>query len=285
MSLTNPNTVVTEERLSEFYQGILPYLGGMPEAVCNKFSKSDLLSTTEKIVGCNTDGKPMYQKTFKGNLVAATTMGTEANTEIEIGASVDTYEGYTCFVINNGGYQPIYTKIPDGTNDNHLRISFNANSNASKPNRIMIRNTFYGAIPYICTIKYTKTTDAANSFNYADENDYSTTEKIVGTWIDGKPVYQKVIDIGYGPNNGNKDVSTGITNFKRIIKLTCISPKNTFDYAMLPSNTAIAGAMATGCWMTDTIGTTLGTTLRVQTNYDASSNYLYAILQYTKTTD
>ena len=33
MSLTNPNKVVTEERLADFYQSILPYLGGMPD-VC-----------------------------------------------------------------------------------------------------------------------------------------------------------------------------------------------------------------------------------------------------------
>ena len=35
MSLTNPKSVVTEERLEEFYIGILPYLGGT--FVINKY--------------------------------------------------------------------------------------------------------------------------------------------------------------------------------------------------------------------------------------------------------
>jgi hypothetical protein len=38
------------------------------------------------------------------------------------------------------------------------------------------------------TLQYTKTTDVAISVG--SENEYSTTEKIVGTWIDGKPIYQ-----------------------------------------------------------------------------------------------
>ena len=62
MSLTNPKDVVTEERLKDFYDGIYPYLGGMPEILANKFSRSDIYSTTEKIIGQWIDGKPLYQK-------------------------------------------------------------------------------------------------------------------------------------------------------------------------------------------------------------------------------
>lgn len=32
-------------------------------------------------------------------------------------------------------------------------------------------------------------------------NNYSTSEKRIGTWIDGKPLYQKTIECNYG-NNG-----------------------------------------------------------------------------------
>ena len=30
MSLSNPNTLVSKERLHEFYKGLVPYLGGLP---------------------------------------------------------------------------------------------------------------------------------------------------------------------------------------------------------------------------------------------------------------
>ena len=62
--LTNPNNVVTEERLAQFYQQILPYLGGMPDILANKFNRADLYSTDEKLIGRWIDGKPLYQRTI-----------------------------------------------------------------------------------------------------------------------------------------------------------------------------------------------------------------------------
>ena len=62
MSLSNPKTVVTEERLNEYHQTILPYLGGMSDILANKFSRADLYSTDEKMIGRWIDGKPLYQK-------------------------------------------------------------------------------------------------------------------------------------------------------------------------------------------------------------------------------
>lgn len=52
-----------------------------------------------------------------------------------------------------------------------------------------------------------------NKFNY------STTEQVVGTWIDSKPLYRKVVDFGTLPSNGSKGVAHNISNLKRIVKL------------------------------------------------------------------
>ena len=48
---------------------------------------------------------------------------------------------------------------------------------------------------------------------------YSTEEQVIGTWIDGKPLYQKSVtsNIDLTPNNTNP-ISTGITNAKEIIE-------------------------------------------------------------------
>lgn len=43
-------------------------------------------------------------------------------------------------------------------------------------------------------------------------NDYSTDEKVVGTWINGKPLYQKTIDCGALPNATEKRVTTELSN-------------------------------------------------------------------------
>lgn len=45
---------------------------------------------------------------------------------------------------------------------------------------------------------------------------YSTTEQVIGTWIDGKPLYQKTINFGALPDTTIKQVSIDIANFKRV---------------------------------------------------------------------
>lgn len=50
-----------------------------------------------------------------------------------------------------------------------------------------------------------------------DFGKYSGTETIIGTWIDGRPVYRKVLT-GNTPN-GNVSVNHGITNFSRILNV------------------------------------------------------------------
>ena len=94
MSLANPNKIVTEERLSDFYQGILPYLGSSGteytagdgisinnnEISVDEMASADMseiinplpptmsrrmkYSTEEQVIGEWIDGKPIYQKTY-----------------------------------------------------------------------------------------------------------------------------------------------------------------------------------------------------------------------------
>lgn len=47
--------------------------------------------------------------------------------------------------------------------------------------------------------------------------DYSTTETVVGTWIDGRPVYKKTVNFGALPNNTYKSTAHGISNLSYII--------------------------------------------------------------------
>ena len=47
-------------------------------------------------------------------------------------------------------------------------------------------------------------------------HNYSTTEQIVGTWIDGSPVYEKTI-YNAGGVTGNFNFQHGISNLKNVI--------------------------------------------------------------------
>lgn len=46
---------------------------------------------------------------------------------------------------------------------------------------------------------------------------YSTTEKAVGEWIDGKTIYRKTINVGALPNNASKNTAHGISNLDTVI--------------------------------------------------------------------
>ena len=180
--LTNPNNVVTEERLAQFYQQILPYLGGMPDILANKFSKADLYSTDEKLIGRWIDGKPLYQKTF--NTTSSTT-GREV--DISYDANIDT-------VINIEG---LFHRT-DNSTSRWLPMNCYTQSNMygficydMSGKNIKYKLTGYSTDKQIITIQYTKTTDSA--VEIGSDTDYSTTEKIVGTWIDGKPLYQRTV--------------------------------------------------------------------------------------------
>lgn len=49
-------------------------------------------------------------------------------------------------------------------------------------------------------------------FNENMLNEYSLEEKVVGKWIDGKPLYRKVINMGNLKNAEGKSVVHGLSN-------------------------------------------------------------------------
>lgn len=48
---------------------------------------------------------------------------------------------------------------------------------------------------------------------------YSTEETVVGTWIDGKTLYRKTINIGALPNAAESDIDHNIENIYQIVKI------------------------------------------------------------------
>ena len=116
---------------------------------------------------------------------------------------------------------------------------------------------------------------------YEEVNSYSTSEVKTGdTWIDGKPIYRKVIEIGALPNNYYKSVNHNILNLNKVIKLYMIVhiSDGTFYQANMQGTTTLFGG--------NTV-TVRGNTTQIQvaTTADYSTHTGYAIIEYTKTTD
>jgi hypothetical protein len=268
MSLTNPNTVVTEQRLNDFYQGILPYLGGMPEMLANKFSKGDLYSTDEKMIGQWIDGKPLYQKTFEVGYLA-----NKSFTQVNITTlmnTVDTVIDLQGIAVNESNKSVRPLCLADGIDDtNNIRMDIIYENNSIYNLRV-VTNANWGENAYkiYSTLKYTKTTDSAISIG--NDTDYSTEEKIIGTWIDGKPIYQKVLR-----PSSDITITTSMTNIH--------------DVSDLNIETLVEGAVHRfpnqGTSMLETdydSGYIRAKTLSVNLPYYTNG---FTIIQYTKTTD
>ena len=119
-------------------------------------------------------------------------------------------------------------------------------------------------------LKYNSTSqkwENANESSGSGHN-YSTTEQVVGTWIDGKTIYEKIIDNGIDMEISNSSwQTTGITinNGKMIISCFGISNDNSFQGAIM--------------------GYVDNNILFCQTGRNSSSAWVrYFIIQYTKTT-
>jgi hypothetical protein len=124
-------------------------------------------------------------------------------------------------------------------------------------------------------IQYTKTTD--QSIAIGSDTDYSTTEKIVGTWIDGKPLYQKTWVLQSFNRTGTNDL--GLTSI-----IDSVIPFNAF---------AKNGLQTIPLVMMNPSGFTYGAgyfissdkMLELRFGNDLGVTEVVITLQYTKTTD
>lgn len=105
---------------------------------------------------------------------------------------------------------------------------------------------------------------------------YSTSEHVVGKWIDGKPLYEKTIDCGALPLSTGKTVSHGITGISAVVKFEMVAYGNgqAISIPYFDSTNRCIAYMATG--NTGQIS--------IFTSTDAFSSYTksYAIIRYTK---
>ena len=108
--------------------------------------------------------------------------------------------------------------------------------------------------------------------------DYSEEEKIIGKWIDGRPLYQKTVDCGLLPNNTQKQVTCEIENLKQIVSLSGIANSiNKKEYKPLPY---------VHNYTTYNILTEYRENyILINTTYDFSNYNGYVTIRYTKVTD
>lgn len=124
---------------------------------------------------------------------------------------------------------------------------------------------------------YSTSTTEPYSCNYVNGlNGYSTTEQRIGTWIDGKPLYRKVVDCGALPNNAIKSTAHGISNLDKIIYLNGIAYNSTTFLPIQWVEIENKGVQMNADY----------TNINIITNRNLSNiTQTYITLEYTKTTD
>lgn len=172
-------------------------------------SSYSVYSTEEKEVGTWVDGKPLYQKTlyFSGTIIR----NQWVNHNI---ADVDKIWIFDAFGKRSTDYR--YNGINYFASDDFMASVVNRTQiYISYPLETIMTEGYF-------TVRYTKTTDVAGSGIFVPSGSaavhYSTTEQIIGTWINGKPLYRKTIYVGNSVTlNAQYDVPHDLINIDEIV--------------------------------------------------------------------
>lgn len=107
--------------------------------------------------------------------------------------------------------------------------------------------------------------------------DYSTTEKVIGTWIDGKPLYQITLSLPNLPNNGSINLTTP-NNIKLLVDVEGVIYSTIDSTYQRPLPFPADGGNQIRVDINNSI-------LRIVTYADWSLYVGYLTIRYTKTTD
>ena len=197
----------------------------------------------------------------------------------DLGASIDNYDmlivtGMTH--INSSDYEQLnsliimkddyYIEAADGWSHS-LNFSINGstrravfNFNNGKLNVVKIENA---ALKKIYGIKF-----------ITQQHNYSTEEKIIGTWIDGKPIYEITIDLGEWTVNSSLNYDATHLNIDEVIFI------DAFWHQINQPN--YRGTISTTSGIDNRCLYFNGTYIKGASSY---FTHRYITIQYTKTTD
>lgn len=234
----------------------------------NVIGLGDCYSTSEREVGCWTDGKPLYQKTLTIE---------HFNIDTPLGQR---YYGYFNIAqyINNVDLMWVDSDM------SHIIITSverqDIDGEYQSGDMVIYSATSRSDVELVLTVLYTKTTDTAGGGSWTPDGTptvhYDGNEKIIGTWF-GETLYEKTVSFTLASSHATS-YTHGIANIDKIVDYKGIFNRGDDTYIHLDF----------ARWDTneqDLIGCQINkTTISVFVN---SSDYygqtVYVTIQYTKT--
>lgn len=244
---------------------------------------SDLnYSTEEQLTGKRwINGKPIYQKTY---VINAPVRGSW--TVFDERTTFDNLIDDSFRIIdNNGTSEQIYRGMT--SDGNSTRVSVSKNGSAGKGLSYYIgtgiwSNQAVTTLTAVIIVQYTKTTDTASSPVAPPKVEamhaYSTDEKVVGTWVDGKPLYEKTVYFGSGTLSNRASVSFENMNIDKIMVISGTFEDTTEGQLSIP--VSLDGTFYVGFYCNRR-----SILLTFSSTFNGRISNAYAIIQYTKTTD
>ena len=167
-----------------------------------------IYSTEEREVGVWTDGKPIYQKTL--TCTTTTAIGPDAWATMPWDEEPENIDTLITGQNHQGNVPNSYATPRVEYTGGHLKMA------------ALYSSTFGEGKKF--TVWYTKTTDTAGSGKWTPQGvpavHYSTDEQVVGTWIDGKTLYEKTVVSTSALNQGTTNqIDLGTTNVKDFVSV------------------------------------------------------------------
>ncbi len=121
--------------------------------------------------------------------------------------------------------------------------------------------------------------EVANNLDTTDSKfNFSTTEKVIGTWINGKPLYQKTITGTVTSVTAQVAINIGVENVELVTKLEGFTLYGTADL-MVPLNFYNNENLRSYAYASK------GSVSLYYKSNDFLNKPIYITIQYTKTTD
>lgn len=141
-----------------------------------------------------------------------------------------------------------------------------------------IKKMYQGTVPEN-KILDTYSTSATDTYscNYINGLEtYSTSETRIGTWIDGRPIYRKVITDTTSRTAGNYNIAHGISNLSDVIHIETLCWQNSTTMFNATSTSPLSGSERATSYLN-------GSNITIRNAWECIK--IVIIIEYTKTTD
>lgn len=245
-----------------------------------------IYSTEERQIGTWIDGKPLYQKSIPFDVNITSTSRTwygiiSSSTSSSLNIDKMFINASASYLTTALG---VNYPIPDSTFYNSSGAMVGIVIDPDKSVSLCIGGLDIQTANGVLVIQYTKTTDIPGSGRWGSNgiptHHYSESEQVIGTWVNGKPLYEKILHVTAAITSGSTQVYHYISNLGDVISITGRCRYNSTS-EMLP----IPYVSSNSNYFIQ-IGNVDSTKFTIYPGSGFTSlNDVYITLQYTKSTD